>query len=272
MRPDRLTVNLRPRSGYEAIDLGFALVRRHARELWRAWLLLVLPLMLALALAEQALSAHMRVNCLLLWWCKPLYDAVVLLVLSRAVFGERIAPRDVLAEMRRLGSTLLAALTLRRLSLSRSFLLPAHLLEGLRGPARAPRIRLLREDTTASARLLTMAGGWMEASCIFGVLALLTWLLPDLYRARWWNSFFEPASHAGLLGWQLLYIATVTLVEPFYVAAGFALYLNRRTWLEAWDIEVALKRVASRLPAPGEESAPADDAARAGIALPEGTA
>ena len=36
------------------------------------------------------------------------------------------------------------------------------------------------------------------------------------------------------------------LLEPFYVAAGFGLYLNRRTLLEGWDIEVALRRIAER--------------------------
>src|SRR6185295_4622048 len=41
-------------------------------------------------------------------------------------------------------------------------------------------------------------------------------------------------------------VAAVLLLEPFYVAAGFALYLNRRTLLEGWDIEVALRRIAQR--------------------------
>ena len=36
------------------------------------------------------------------------------------------------------------------------------------------------------------------------------------------------------------------VLEPFYVAAGFGLYLNRRTLLEGWDIEVALRRIAAR--------------------------
>jgi len=38
----------------------------------------------------------------------------------------------------------------------------------------------------------------------------------------------------------------VLVLEPFYVAAGFALYLSRRTQLEGWDIEVALRRIAQR--------------------------
>ena len=34
----------------------------------------------------------------------------------------------------------------------------------------------------------------------------------------------------------------VGLVEPFFVAAGFAMYLNRRVELEAWDIEQEFRR------------------------------
>ena len=35
----------------------------------------------------------------------------------------------------------------------------------------------------------------------------------------------------------IAYALVVLFLEPFYVAAGFALYLNRRAELEAWDIE-----------------------------------
>jgi hypothetical protein len=38
------------------------------------------------------------------------------------------------------------------------------------------------------------------------------------------------------------YALAVFAIEPFYVAAGFAMYLNRRAELEAWDIEQELKR------------------------------
>ena len=35
--------------------------------------------------------------------------------------------------------------------------------------------------------------------------------------------------------------------EPIYVACGFSLYLNRRTVLEAWDIELVFRRMRQRL-------------------------
>ncbi len=35
--------------------------------------------------------------------------------------------------------------------------------------------------------------------------------------------------------------------EPVYVACGFSLYLNRRTVLEAWDLELVFRRLRQRL-------------------------
>ena len=38
------------------------------------------------------------------------------------------------------------------------------------------------------------------------------------------------------------YAIVVGVLEPFYVGAGFAMYLNRRVELEAWDIEQEFRR------------------------------
>ena len=38
------------------------------------------------------------------------------------------------------------------------------------------------------------------------------------------------------------YALTVMFLEPFFVAAGFAMYMNRRAELEAWDIEQEFRR------------------------------
>jgi hypothetical protein len=41
-------------------------------------------------------------------------------------------------------------------------------------------------------------------------------------------------------------ILAMALVMPFHCMAGFALYLNRRIELEAWDIEISFRNLASR--------------------------
>ena len=40
----------------------------------------------------------------------------------------------------------------------------------------------------------------------------------------------------------IAYAVAVLFIEPFYVAAGFAMYLNRRAEIEAWDIEQEFRR------------------------------
>ncbi|MGH8375654.1 MAG: DUF4129 domain-containing protein, partial [Pseudomonas sp.] len=43
------------------------------------------------------------------------------------------------------------------------------------------------------------------------------------------------------------YALVLVVWEPIYVACGFSLYLNRRTVLEAWDIELVFRRMRQRL-------------------------
>lgn len=247
MQPDRLTVALRPRESFEAVDLGFALARTHIGSIARAWVRFVLPVMLALSCIEFLLSDVLGFTSILVWLAKPYYDVVVLLVLSRAVFGAELSMPELARELKRLSGTIFASLTLRRFSLSRSFLLPAHVLEGVRGARRRERITVLGTDTRGVARSTTMACGWCELVVLAGFAALAYWITPEIFREDllvWFNAD-EQAWWMNVV-WQVMYCATISIIEPFYVAAGFALYLNRRTLLEGWDIEVALRRVRAR--------------------------
>ena len=49
----------------------------------------------------------------------------------------------------------------------------------------------------------------------------------------------------GVVDTQIRSLA-MSLIAPFYVAGGFALYLNRRSELEGWDIEICLRRLLAR--------------------------
>ena len=39
----------------------------------------------------------------------------------------------------------------------------------------------------------------------------------------------------------------MSLTDVFVTGAGFGVYLNNRTWIEGWDVELAFKRLARRL-------------------------
>ena len=46
----------------------------------------------------------------------------------------------------------------------------------------------------------------------------------------------------GFVAWAVAICCVIGFLEPFYVAAGFAMYLNRRAELEGWDVEQELRR------------------------------
>lgn len=241
MELDRIAVTVRPRSPWEAIDLGFAMARHWFLPLWLLWLTLALPVYL---LAALLLPAQPVWVILIVWWCKPMYEPLLLFWLSRALFGDQISLNAVL---RRAGSItwpqLLSNLSWRRLSPGRSFNMPVTVLEGLRGRARRERIRVLGRGQQAGT-WLTFVGVHFEFAIEISVLLLIVVLLPE--ELRWIdldNLLFNP----GRLGQWLQHIGNIlamSLIAPFYVAAGFALYLARRTELEAWDIEIAFRRMA----------------------------
>ncbi|MFO1468334.1 MAG: hypothetical protein U1F35_18145 [Steroidobacteraceae bacterium] len=131
-------------------------------------------------------------------------------------------------------------LTLRRLSMSRSFTQPIHQL-GRRRRGAARRLAQVATRNRGTARLLTQAFASVELSLYLGLIALRVWLTPHGVGSRWldWQAFTSPTQGTVL---SLYYMLAVLFLEPFYVAAGFGMYLNRRVQLEAWDIEQEFRR------------------------------
>jgi hypothetical protein len=248
MQPDRVAVVLRPRVGWEALDLGFQMAREWWRPVWAVWFAVYLPVA-ALCLYAFPNRFH---AVLLLWWLKPVFDRAVLHTASRAVFGE---PQGVRATLRATREWLLPglfmALTFSRLNLARSFVLPVAQLERQRGSAARRRNAALGSRMRNVGVWLTMVCLHLEWVVMFGLGGLTEMLEPaggdpgpDEEDFSFWGQF----ATWGLKE-ALFYVAAVSLIEPFYVTAGFALYLNRRAILEGWDIELALRRLEERLQA-----------------------
>ncbi|MEO7830698.1 hypothetical protein [Roseateles sp.] len=245
MRVEGLAVVLRPRSQSEACDLGLALVRGHALSIWRCYT----PLLLAVgALALCAVDTLGWLPMLIVFWLKPWLDRSLLFVLSRAVFGEATRWADLWRARRHvLGGQPWRTLLWRRFSPWRAYTQPIEQLEAQRGGARRKRARLLLNDNRSAATALQTAFSNAEGVLTYGLVALLWWFTPENRSADVWDWFFHPQAHAaGQLGMNLVmalsYLAVVLFLEPFYVAAGFAMYLNRRVVLEAWDIEQEFRR------------------------------
>ncbi len=251
MRIETVQVALRPRSAWEAMELGNALVRRHARAIWLPSLLLGLPVFAALNALGWALD-RLWLAALALWWIKPAFDRVPLYVLSRAVFGDAPGVRaTAVAQLHWGWWPLLAHLTWRRFSPWRAVTLPVDLLEGLAGPALRQRRRVVTDGIGGHALLLSTVCLLFVAALLVSLALLVllfvpTELLSESARAMWSLVTEQPPRWVQVLG-NLAFWAAMSLIEPFYVGAGFGLYLNRRTRLEAWDLEIAFRRLRARL-------------------------
>jgi hypothetical protein len=216
------------------------LVQANARSVWRACLPVWLIVM-ALALATVEFAGWLP--GLVIFWLKPWLDRSLLFVLSRAVFGETTAWADLWRERSQvLFGQLASTLTLRRLSAWRSYTQPAYQLEGQRGKARRQRRAQLLRGKSGSALAMHIAFAHIEAILIFGVLALTVWFALPGKNENMIELLMRSESLGTTLFSTFVYGGIVGVLEPFYVAAGFAMYLNRRVELEAWDIEQEFRR------------------------------
>ncbi len=254
MQLDNITIAVRPRSNGEAMDLGLRLVQTHSRALYGPWLMILLPLFIVLNIF---LSEHLWVAVAIVWWLKPLYDRILLYVLSRALFGQTPTVRETINNLRGiLSNGLIAQLTYLRLSPRRSFLLPVWQLEDLRGAARRERVRVLTGSASAQAVWLTIVCVHIETSITLGLYGLIYMFLPQDTEISALAPFFSDAPPYWIeVVSNCLYLLAIAIVEPFYVAAGFMLYIQRRTQLEAWDIEIRFRRLAQRLSTAGATAA-----------------
>jgi len=250
MQLDSVAVALRPRSAWEAIDLGVGMLQRWWRSLYAATLAVYVPVA-ALCVALGWATDRVWVALAALWWLKPVYDRVALHVLSRAVFGEALGVRRTLAEARAwLATGLPWALTFGRIDSARSFHLPLVQLEGQRGRAARERRALLGRRVHGYAVWLTLVCLLFTVVMIWSFDMAGQLLLPATAREgeSLGDAIFAGAEVGSVFDYVDLAVVAlaVLVVEPLYVAAGFALYLNRRTLLEGWDLEVALRRMAAR--------------------------
>ncbi len=253
---DELAIELHTREGPEAIDLGMAI----SRQFWWAMLgpwLLVVGGVFALAATAAALAPTLPAAGLFAaipWLLKPAFDRIPLFVVSRAVFGEVPSFGRTLrhAGSRWTSMPVVFDCTVRRLSPYRSLTMPIRELERLDDEQYGERkSALLRHNVQWPAIALTGIGLAAELVVVLGLLAALAMVLPsgsatgvpvDLASLEASSEFVTVATAIAMA----VYFVAVTLVELFYVGAGYGLYINRRIDLEGWDVELTFRRMARR--------------------------
>jgi hypothetical protein len=240
MQLDALALRMRPRGPFEAADLGVRLAQHSARSVYACYAVVYVPVA-ALALASFEIASWLPT--LLLFWAKPWLDRTILFVLSRGAFGQGTTVRQLWdARGQVLSRQLLLTLTWRRLSPWRSFTQPVYQLEGLPFRKLRARVKQVRRRKRGSALLMTSAFSMAETCLSFTLLSLLVWFAPTDSAGSLLEVLFDPAGSFFEATTAVAYVIVVAFLEPFYVAAGFAMYLNRRAELEAWDVEQELRR------------------------------
>jgi len=235
MRVDELTVELRPRSMAEAADLGARLVHRHAGSVWRSFAPVYVAFVL-LAFCTAVIASWLP--WVMIFWFKPWLDRSLLFVLSRAVFGQSTRWGDLWRHR----STVwygqwLRTLLWRCFSPWRSYTQAIEQLEGQRGAARRKRQSQLLSGRRRAATGMQFIFANVEQVLCLASLSFALWFAPagafdDIHG---WQETFKTLFNDWVT--LCIYALVVFVLEPFYVAAGFAMYLNRRVEFEAWDIE-----------------------------------
>ena len=230
---DALAVRLRPRTPMEAADLGVRLCQSAARSVYRCYGVVALPV-LALALASFELASWL-----------PAPGDLVREAVARSHDPLRPVARGLRAAHARRptcgarsgrcgGASCCSRWTVRRLSPWRSLTQPVYQLEGLSIWKAGARVRQIRRRAAGSALMMTHAFSMSETALTFA-LRLARVLVraggDGAGRAR--RARRRAAEPSRRSAFPIAYAIAVLFLEPFYVAAGFAMYLNRRAELEA---------------------------------------
>ncbi len=250
MNLENVTVELRPRSEWEAVELGARMIRRDAAPIYRAWFTLTLPAILLVAVVSWFTSWG-GLALFLYWWLEPVTDGPILRIISRHLFGEK---PDAAAALRATAGTAwqnkLFLLTPYRLHFARSAMLPITQLEGLKTDRRRARAKTIGSRIFSHGTGVTAAYQHLFLSLYTGAILFVFMFMPESFRAEhggnWLEQFYSPATKTTELINLLLFYVAQSLLHPWFVGAGFGLYINCRTQLEAWDIEVAFRRMVQR--------------------------
>jgi hypothetical protein len=252
VRLDTVTAEIRPRSDWEAVDLGFAMVRR---SFWRCitvwWLALGIPTAVAVVLLWE----YPIVVLALFWWWKPAGSRMVLFEVSRRLFGEEPSWRSVWRELprawwRRFFYRFLWA----RFSPWMPVTLAVEDLEGLRGKVYRQRCSQVFRRGEWVVMWIYFISDTAAAWVGLGLFALAMMFIPEGQDGAWQQAVesWDPnvPMELPLLVTRSVVacvMAAISLTDVFVTGAGFGVYINNRTWIEGWDVELAFRRLAQRL-------------------------
>ena len=260
MNIDSMKVAIRPMSTVQAIDLGMAMARHWFIPLWKIWMLMALPIYLGLYLvgivfsllyglnAEAALSTVGTIAGIVFWWLKPIFEKPMVTWLGQALFTDPPAIKSTAKTGWKTATAYAFTLLIKkRLSLKRQLILPILMLEKPNHAQFKQRLQILSQGQGGGLGWHTTLMVNIEFIVSLGAVALLWQLIPTgLVKAETMFVMLQYTPLWAQVIWSALYLLAVSLVAPFFVASGFAVYLTKRCLLEGWDVELVFKALRQR--------------------------
>lgn len=236
MKLNKLIIETRVRNGWSSIDLGIAIGKLFWLRGFLLYLLMVTPIFLISRYLVQVSSV---LPFLILWWCKPLFERPILFFLSRELFSEPMGFIKTLGHYREWVFPGLGwILSIRRLSVVRAMTAPITLLERPNSSQYSKRASVLGRKFSSEATWLTIVMYHLEGFLFLGLFVLLLIFFPDQINVS--LTWLSDVSIGGVYS-DLALVFVMATVAPFYVSAGFMLYISRRVALEGWDIEICFR-------------------------------
>ena len=234
---------LRRKEFREAADSGLLLWRQNFSAILPFF---AIPFMIC-AFAFRLFPENWKyLSWLILWLLKPLFDRVVLHIISVRFFDKGANMKRL---MQGLGKTIFRGLTgdllWRRFSPMRAVIMPVRVLERNIKSAKGIKARkkLLENGGIGYCFLLTIWGIAVEAALLAGQIIFFITMAELITGsfASYTGNFAEMEIYI-YAAWCINYI----LVETIYVCLGFCLYINGRIAAEGWDIEITFRNIAEK--------------------------
>jgi hypothetical protein len=255
MRLEDVTATIRPRARWESIDLGCAMVRRSYGTILLVWLVCVWPLWIAGVIGFGMISEggwHLWWSTLWIWLSLGIAGKLPLHIISRELFGEKVSAWGVIRLWPRMLFTNIWQGIISRFTMSRGLSMPVSQLEGLKGKAYKVRVNLLIRNGGDGATQAVLVSHLMiivlSFACWFFIMMVYGFYgESDVLEQLFEDLYIHGDDYSTSWMFLLFYCIAVSLVEPLFVGAGFAMYVNSRTLTEGWDIELSFKRMSERL-------------------------
>ncbi|MCL2230548.1 MAG: hypothetical protein FWC01_05580 [Treponema sp.] len=231
---------LKRKSVQEAADTGILLWRENFGYFI---LFFAIPLWIcAFALRIFLPGNYVYFSWLAIWLLKPLFDRIVLHIISIKFFERDASFKRLCRGMiKTIFRGLLGDLLWRRFSLNRSAMMPMRILEKNIKTFKAfnERKKYLLNGGIGYCLILTLWGFAVEIALLFGEAAFYNFINELLLSGRMPLGNSKEAEVFFFAGWCF----NMILIETVYVCMGFTLYINSRVAVEGWDLEIAFKNL-----------------------------